>query len=79
MGWLDPAVEVNRVTYRRLEMLAEEVLFLEYEEAMPSWERREQVDALIQRILDEYIRQHFEESTRTAAQLLTARRRKALP
>ncbi|WDL97781.1 hypothetical protein [Alicyclobacillus sp. ALC3] len=78
MGWRDPAVDVPRVTYRRLQMLVEEVMYFERENALASWELREQVEQLIGHILDEYVRQHFEESTKVAAQLLTARRRESL-
>ncbi|WDL96968.1 hypothetical protein [Alicyclobacillus sp. ALC3] len=78
MGWRDPAVDVPRVTYRRLQMLVEEVSYLADGEGLASWELREQVEQLIGRILDEYVRQHFEESTKAAAQLLTARRRESL-
>lgn len=78
MGWRDPAVDVPRVTYRRLQMLVEEVVYFERDDAIATWEIREQVEQLIGRILDEYVRQHFEESTRAAAELLTGRRRELL-
>lgn len=78
MGWLDPSVTVPRVTMRRLEMLVDEVTYLDTEVELQSWERHEQVQQLVTQILDEYVRQHFEESTRMVARLMTTRRANAL-
>lgn len=74
MGWLDPAISVPRVTYRRLAALAEEIEYLESGDELETWEQRDRVEELITNILDEYVRQHFEESTKTAAKMLNMRR-----
>lgn len=65
--WTASTVSVSRPIYRRLMMLTEEIITLN--ELDPGTKSiRDLTDEFANRILHEYVRQHFEESTKIAAQ-----------
>jgi len=75
MGWLDPIIEVPRVTFQKLEDLVEEVYFLEEDEELDSSSRKELAEKLAQRVLNEYVVEYFGASTKAAAVMFKNRRR----
>jgi len=75
MGLLDPIIAVPRVTFRKLEQLVEDVVYLEDDEEVDGSTRRELAEQLATRILTEYVREHFEEQSQAVAQDMVRRRR----
>jgi hypothetical protein len=69
MAWNDAIINVSRVTFRRFMMLAEEIYNLNYGMELSGFELKEVTEEIIQNVLDEYIRQHFEESTKSAVKM----------
>lgn len=76
MGFFDPAISIPRVTYARLTMLVNEVSYLQEGEELTGFELRDTVDRFVGNILTEYVRQHFDESTKTAAEMIEQRRKR---
>lgn len=76
--WTDAVVGIPKVTFRRYVMLAEELYYLEYDEELSSSEAKEEAEKIILRVLDEYIRQHFEESTRLAVEMVVGKKKHRL-
>jgi|GEM_PF-4058805 len=74
MGFFDPTISVPRVTYARLRMLVNEVSYMEDGEELTGYDLSEAVDRFAANVLNEYIRQHFEESTKVAAILIHEKR-----
>ncbi|QQE81533.1 hypothetical protein [Alicyclobacillus sp. SO9] len=66
-------VGVERIIYQRVRGMCEEVYYLEKGDYPERWELDEMTEKAIAKILDEYVRQHFEESTRVAAQMFIER------
>lgn len=71
MGWFrhQRYININLVTFKRFCMIAEEVHYLNYDEELTDVECRNEAESMIQKVLDEYVRQHFEESTKNAIKL----------
>ncbi len=68
--WTQAVISVPKVTFRRFVMLAAELYYLNYDKELSGSEAQEEAEKIILNVLDEYIRQHFEESTRFAVNLL---------
>jgi hypothetical protein len=68
--WSDAVISVPQVTFRRFCWLAEELYYLEYDEALSGRDAKEKAEEMMRYVLDEYVRQHFEESTRLVVNLL---------
>jgi hypothetical protein len=68
--WSDQIISIPKVTFRRFCWLAEELYYLTYDEELSGSEARDEAEKIIINVLDEYVRQHFEESTKLAVNLL---------
>jgi len=75
MGWFDPIIAVPGVTFNRLQLLVREVHYMEVGDELDSTDLRDETERFISKLLDEYARQHFEASTKVAAQLIVDKRR----
>ncbi|MCL6453534.1 MAG: hypothetical protein K6T78_07890 [Alicyclobacillus sp.] len=75
MGILNPLVRVPRITWRKLEQLVEDVVYLEDGEAMRSWELHELTEQLARSILTEYVREQFDAQVEAVAKDMVRRRR----
>lgn len=73
MGFMDPIVSINKSLWRRIEMIVCEVEYMQSGEELRGIELEEECQDFVRKIVDEYIRQYFEESTRSVAELLTRR------
>ncbi len=71
MGWwsADEIVGVPEVLFERYVLMAKEVYYLNYDEKIDGLEAKLEAETLIRNVLNEYIRQHFEESTKVAVQM----------
>lgn len=76
MGFLDPVVTINKPLWRRVRMLVGEISYMNDGEELSNLDLDHLSEKFIQRIVDEYIRQYFEESTRSAAEILSRRNQK---
>lgn len=70
-----PVVTIPKPTWRRIEMLVGEIAYMQDGEEVTGLDLEHMTEKFIQRIVDEYARQYFEESTRTAAELVRTRRK----
>lgn len=68
-----PVVRIPKPTWRRIAMLVNEISFMQNGEELEGLDLESTTEAFIQRIVDEYVHQYFEESTRTAAELVVRR------
>ncbi|MCL6443648.1 MAG: hypothetical protein K6T83_09365 [Alicyclobacillus sp.] len=75
MGFFDPAIDVPKVIFRKFEQLVEEVAYIEAGREVDAQERRDLAKQLCVRVLEEYVDQHFRESTRSAAEMFLNRKR----
>lgn len=74
MSWFnDTPIGVPRPTWRRLVMLVEEVSHIEYDEELGTDDIRKLAERLAVSVIDEYVKQHFRESTQEAAKRLVSR------
>lgn len=71
--WSDVVISVPKVTFRKLEDLAEEVYYLETEEELDRRGRKELAEKLVQKVLAEYVDEYFGESAKAAAQMFRNR------
>ncbi len=78
MGWwsADEIVSVPEVLYERFILMAKEVYYLNYDEKIDGLEAKQEAESLIRNVLNEYVRQHFEESTKAAVQMAIGRQPK---
>lgn len=70
-----PVVTIEKPTWRRIEMLVNELSYMEDGEELQGLDLESATEKYIQNIVDEYARQYFEESTRAAAELVNSRRK----
>ena len=70
-----PVVTIPKPTWRRVQMLVSEIAYMQEEEEVSGLELDGLTEKFIQRIVDEYVRQYFEESTRAAATVVLKRRK----
>jgi len=75
MGLLDPIISVPRITFRKLEQLVEDVVYLEDDEEVDHSTRREMAEKLAVTIITEYVREQFEEQSQAVAQDMVRRRK----
>jgi hypothetical protein len=71
--WSDVVISVPKVTFRKLEDLAEEVYYLETEEELDRRGRKELAEKLVQKVLAEYVDEYFGECAKAAAQMFRNR------
>ena len=62
-------VGVERPIYHRIREMVNEIYYFREGDYPPRWELDDLTDKAISNILGEYVRQHFEESTKTAARM----------
>lgn len=72
--WTDVIIAVPKVTFRKLEDLAEEIYFLESDEELDNRGRKELAEQLAQKVLNEYVTEYFGESTKAAAEMFRNRK-----
>ncbi len=65
----DVTVYIPKVVYRRFEMMTEEIHYLNDESGLSRIELADETEKIITNVLTEYVRQHFEESTKAAVQM----------
>jgi len=75
MGLLDPIITVPRITFRKLEQLVEDVVYLEDDEEVDHSTRRELAEKLAVTIITEYVREQFEVQSQAVAQDMVRRRK----
>jgi hypothetical protein len=73
--FFDPVVTISKPTWKRIEMLVEELAFMQGYGELNGFQRERQAEDFIRSIVDEYISQYFKESTRSAAELVHQRRK----
>lgn len=79
MGWWsDELITVPKVTFRRLVLIVEEVESVSGEDVFPGLGPREKAGQLAARILEEYVRQHFRDSTRQVAEMFDRKLKRQL-
>jgi hypothetical protein len=73
--FFDPIVTISKPTWRRVEMLVEELAFMQGRGELNGFQLERQTQEFIQGIVYEYVSQFFKESTRSAAELIHQRRK----
>lgn len=80
MGWWsDELIAVPKVTFRRLLLIVEEVESISGEDVFPGLGSREKTGLLAARILEEYVRQHFGDSTKQVAEMMDRKLKQQRP
>lgn len=72
--WSDVVISVPKVTFRKLEDLVEEVYYLEAYEELDGRGRKELAEKLAVRVIEQYVTEHFGESTKAAAEMFRHRK-----
>jgi hypothetical protein len=70
----DPVVTIPKPIWGRIEMLVKELAYMRNDDELNGFQLERSCEEFVRRIVDEYIRQYFEESTRAAAELVHKRR-----
>lgn len=73
--WTDSVISVPRVTFRKLEELVEEVVYMEAGDEMGSRDRKTMAEELAVNVLNQYVDQYFGEGARSAAEMFLNRKR----
>lgn len=67
--WREKIIGIERPVYNRIREMMDEVYYFERGEYPSSAELDELAEEAVVKILEEYVRQHFEESTKAAARM----------